>query len=53
MIPAPKPPSLIQQSTQMARDGYGVEDLMVRLGLPEYAAKYFVFGPPKPKEKSR
>lgn len=50
MIPATKVPSIIQQATQMAKDGYGYEDLSVRLGIPRLAAKYFVFGPPKPKK---
>lgn len=53
MIPATKVPSLIQQATQMAKDGYGVDDIVVATGMPRLAAKYFVFGPPKKPEKSK
>lgn len=53
MIPATKVPSIIQQATQMAKDGYGWEDIRKELEIPGLAAKYFVFGPPKKLEKSK
>ncbi len=46
-IPATKVPSIIQQATQMAKDGFGYEDISVKLEIPRLAAKYFVFGPPR------
>lgn len=53
MTPAIKVPSLIQQAMDMARDGYGFEDIAVRLDIPKLTAKYFVFGPPRKPERSK
>jgi hypothetical protein len=48
-----RPPSLIERATQMAKDGYGWEDIAVKLDIPRLSAKYFVFGLPKKPEKSK
>ena len=40
--PAAKP-SLIEQAKQMARDGYGYEDISVRLRIPRSTAYWYVF----------
>ena len=42
--PAPRKPTLIEQARQMAADGYGIEDLMVRLEISRASARSFVFG---------
>lgn len=43
--PPPSPAvSLIERASQMARDGYGIEDLMVRLDISRASARAFVLG---------
>lgn len=44
-----KKPTLTEQAEQMARDGYGYEDIHVRLRIGKLAARYFVFVEPKKK----
>jgi transposase-like protein len=40
--PATKP-SLIDQAKKMAREGYGYEDISVRLKIPRATAYWYVF----------
>lgn len=40
--PAPVRRTLIEQAQQMARDGYGVDDLVVKLQISRELARWFV-----------
>jgi hypothetical protein len=44
---APKP-DIIAEARRLAADGLGVEDLMVRLGIPRPTARVIVFGKKRP-----
>ena len=51
MIPATKVHSLIEQATQMARDGLGFEDIAYKLNIAPAAAYWFVFRKPYPRQQ--
>ena len=51
-LPKPTPPPMswaerLGQAVELAKEGLGVEDLMVRLKLPRDLAKVIVFGKKK------
>ena len=50
-IPATKVPSLIEQATQMAKDGLGFEDIAYKLNIAPAAAYWFVFRKPYPRQQ--
>ena len=50
-IPATKVPSLIEQATQMAKDGLGYEDIAYKLQIAPAAAYWFVFKEPYPRQR--
>lgn len=51
--PSPRPPSIIAIAKQMAREGYGYEDIADKLKIDKRSAYWFVFGKEMPRKGTK